>query len=394
MISKDILNNNLNDAVSYYDFFKAFGYSDRDFIYTRTFPDKGRGEGLKFSQWLKDFSFTRNALKDENKKDRGVFFVVNGGGQSDSDVLKKVKRPKAYFIDNDELTFEQQIDKLNEFGLEPSIIIKTGRSLHAYWLTTEDAEMIKFRAVQAGLIEFFGSDPVIKNESRVMRLYGFEHRKHDPVLVKLIKFDPEIRYSQKEILENLISHGITTVDTGNGERKVSQDRVVGWDDRITDDSDGTQTQIKTDDLALAERNYSVKWFDRFCREYQVERLKRIERTDGNGDQKIITAVVCPWLKEHTDGDRSGSVVIVHQSGVISYRCQHSHCLDRDWKAFRSYFEEKASENVRSEALKESSAVESSTETSQNGSQGESETAVSADSMEYVSGLKGDRKSVV
>ncbi len=218
-LDHSILDNNLNDQVPYYDFFHAFGYGDREPVFFRTFNDKKkRGEedyGRNTDMILKNLAFIMKGLHDENAHDRGVFFIVNGGGNDDESVKKKIKRPKAHFVDIDDYSFEEQVDKINEFGLEPSIIVKTNKSLHIYWLTDDNAEMDNFRPLQMGLIQFFGSDPVIKNESRVMRVYGFEHRKQDPVMVKLIKFNPEIRYSQKEIAKKLISHGITKPNTGD-----------------------------------------------------------------------------------------------------------------------------------------------------------------------------------
>lgn len=371
MISADILNNNLNDTVSYYDFFSAFGYSDRDKLFLRTFSDKGDNSdgGHKSECILKNFPLYEKTLHDENRRDRGIFFVVNGGGQDDKTVLKTVKRPKAHFIDIDDYSFEDQVKRINEFGLDPSIIVKTSKSLHCYWLTDDEAQMIKFRAIQAGLIQFFGSDVKIKNESRVMRIYGFEHRKSDPVLVKLIKFDPDLRYSQQEIVEKLISHGITQVDTTDEKKDVGQMKVYDWDDTIQET--GTQDQSGAD-LALFDRNNAVRWFDQFCHIHKIERLQRVEKSDSDGDRKVLTAVVCPWENEHSaNTGRGQSAVIIHQSGAISYVCQHSHCSGRSWKDYRSFYEERDAQNPRSETTNGSPTGESSTGSVQNGSQGDS-----------------------
>ena len=373
MISTDILNNNLNDQVSYYDFFTAFGYSDRDKLFLRTFSDKGDNSdgGRKYDCSLKNFPLFEKTLHDENAQDRGVFFVVNGGGHDDKTVTKNVKRPKAHFIDIDDYSFEDQVKRVNEFGLEPSVIVKTSKSLHVYWLTDDDARIDRFRAIQAGLISFFGSDVKIKNESRVMRIYGFEHRKADPVLVKLIKFDPGLRYSQREIVEKLTAHGIDQVDTRDG-KDVSQMKTYDWNDTIPDTVGETWNGIGADDLALFDRNSSVQRFDRFCQEHKITRLQRVEKVDGDGDRKILTAVVCPWESEHSANTGKGqSAVIIHQSGAISYVCQHSHCASRTWRDYRSFYEQRDGQNPRSEATSGSPAGESSTGATNSGSQGDS-----------------------
>ena len=199
MISTNILNNNLNNAVSYSEFFLALGYGITDRVFLRTFDDKNRsGSAINSEVALCNFSAIMPTLLQRNADGRGVFYVVNGGGQSDKDV----ETAKAQFIDFDDISFEDQIRKLNEFGLDPSIIIKTRKSLHCYWLL-DDGEVEYFRPMQELLNQYFGSDPAIKNESRVMRLYGFNHHKAEPIMVTLLKFDPNLRYTQRQIYDLL-----------------------------------------------------------------------------------------------------------------------------------------------------------------------------------------------
>lgn len=200
MLDKSILDNNLNEVVSYKDFFKAFGFTDNDKIYLRSFDDKkGDDKGHNMDILLCVFDHILSTLKARNDKGEGIFFIPNGDGQLD----KLVKHARAQYIDIDDYSFLQQIEMLNEFKLEPSIIVKAKKSLHAYWLL-QDGDVRYFREIQERLIQHFGSDVRIKNESRVMRLYGFNHNKTDtPTLVKLIKFNPELRYTQQQLHEVL-----------------------------------------------------------------------------------------------------------------------------------------------------------------------------------------------
>lgn len=195
----NLLNNDLNNQVSYTDFFHALGYTDKDTIYIRTINDRDKSAPARNKEiTLSYIDRIIPTLKEENSQNRGVFFVVNGGGQDD----KSVKVARACFTDNDEQTLEAQLMSLSSFILEPSIIIKTSKSLHAYWLTP-GGDIKYFTELQKRLIQQFGSDPVIKNNSRVMRLYGFNHCKGDPVSVKLIKFNPEITYTQRQLHDAL-----------------------------------------------------------------------------------------------------------------------------------------------------------------------------------------------
>ena len=89
--------------------------------------------------------------------------------------------------------------KIHSFPLPPSIIIKTRKSLHTYWLV-KDGQVGLFRDIQKGLVRYFDGDPMCVNESRVMRLPGFNHCKGEPVEVQCVLFHPERRYTQEEIL--------------------------------------------------------------------------------------------------------------------------------------------------------------------------------------------------
>ncbi len=199
MLFTDILHADLNAQIEYVRFFHALGYSDSDIVYLRSFDDKKQGGIPQNSQVeLSRIDAALPMLRNRNNDDMGIFFVVNGDGQRDRDV----KHARAQFIDIDDGTLEEQLSRLSGFALEPSIIIKTRKSLHAYWLL-KDGDIKAFREIQQRLIQYFGSDPSIINESRVMRLYGFEHRKADPVMVTLIKFDPDMRYTQGQLHEAL-----------------------------------------------------------------------------------------------------------------------------------------------------------------------------------------------
>jgi len=101
-------------------------------------------------------------LKAHNEQGRGVYFVVNYGGHEDS----QISRINAQFMECDDLTLEEQLAKIKAFPLEPSLIVKTRKSLHCYWLI-KDGDVSTFRRIQKKLVKQFGADPVCINESRV-----------------------------------------------------------------------------------------------------------------------------------------------------------------------------------------------------------------------------------
>ena len=259
----NILDNNLNSQVSYTDFFHALGYKDSDVIYLRTFydPDKEKGIPGNMQIELSRFNNILTTLQKRNAEKYGVYFIVNGGGHDDPSV-KRAGYARACFIDGDELTLEEQLKLICDFELEPSIIIRTHKSLHAYWITP-DGEIKYFRELQQRLIQYFGSDPVIKNESRVMRLYGFNHCKADPVEVRLIKFDPDITYNQRQLHEALPLL----------ERQAKSDNI-----KIT---------AAADPIPYGQRHY-----------YVINRISYYMRTIGDDttDEVILEAVCADFLQ--------------------------------------------------------------------------------------------------
>lgn len=179
----------------------------------RVFADR-KGDpftGQKYSGEAAKFTDCIETLKEHNKHNRGIFYVVNYGGHNDADIT----RINAQFVEMDEDTFEEQQAKIDAFGLPPSMVIKTRKSLHTYWFVT-DAKVEKFRGIQKGLVKHFGGDPMCVNESRVMRLPGFMHCKQEPVEVECICFHPERKYTQEQLVELLpaVEDEVTTLRQG------------------------------------------------------------------------------------------------------------------------------------------------------------------------------------
>lgn len=309
MLETTILTQDLNNEVSYLDYFHAFGYEDKDTIYLRTFNDRDKSKPAQNAEvMLYRFADVLPAFKQRNQQDNGVFYVVNGGGQSQN----KVTTVRAHFIDFDDFPFEEQLQRLNGFELEPSIIVKTKKSLHCYWLI-DNGNVRLFTQIQQRLNQYFGSDGKIKDLSRVMRLYGFEHRKAAPVMVTLIKFSPELKYTQQQLLDILPELEPAAAAAG----------------------DYTGAMQIPSGLETIERDNSHRWLVGWMEKHDIQPHTTI--TDAANS--IVTAVDCPWSREHTEdtGIRQ-SAVIVKMSGQIGYVCMHSHCADRQWKDYRAFYD--------------------------------------------------------
>ena len=209
------------------DFLSAFFGAD-DTVNIRVFSDRKSEEpeykGNKYSERLSDIDNLIPVLNKHNEKNRGIFFVVNSGGNLD----EEISGINAQFVESDTLTVDEQLEQINLFILPPSIIIKTRKSLHTYWIM-KDADVHRFREIQLRLARQFNGDTMCQNESRVLRVPGFNHCKKEPVLVECIKFQPDLVYTQNELCEHLPEIDFAEPNT---ESRAVIEGVIGSGERI------------------------------------------------------------------------------------------------------------------------------------------------------------------
>lgn len=175
-------------------------FNANETVNLRVFDDRKGGvfKGQKLSVKAGRLDNIMSVLKEHNKQNRGIFFVVNSGGNADNEINKI----NAQFMEMDEGSFEEQWEKINAFPLPPSLVVKTRKSLHCYWLVS-NGSVAKFRNIQQALVKQFDGDKTCVNESRVLRLPNFYHCKQEPVMVDAVKFNPELKYTQVQ-LENAL----------------------------------------------------------------------------------------------------------------------------------------------------------------------------------------------
>ncbi|WP_373483812.1 phage/plasmid primase, P4 family [Acetobacterium sp.] len=106
----------------------------------RTFCDRGGGAGKNYTVAGGDEPALAALLLElarvNREQQRGVFFVVNCGGHRDAEIT----RVTAHFVEADDLPLETQWDNLMNFPLPPSIVVRTRKSLHGYWLLAGDGD--------------------------------------------------------------------------------------------------------------------------------------------------------------------------------------------------------------------------------------------------------------
>ncbi|MCR4629338.1 MAG: DUF5906 domain-containing protein [Clostridium sp.] len=191
-------------------------FNPNDVVCFRILDDRKKGvfTGQKLSVECGKYASIEQILKEHNAQNRGIFFTVNYGGPED----RQITRINAQFVESDELSIEEQKERIEAFCLPPSMVIQTRKSLHTYWFV-KDAKVERFRGIQKQLVKQFHGDPMCVNESRIMRLPGFYHCKSDPVLVRCILFHPERVYTQDQLSEALPDAEEQPVETKKGTEK-------------------------------------------------------------------------------------------------------------------------------------------------------------------------------
>ena len=227
----------------------------------------------------------RHKLTQANMRSTGAFITINktdGRGRK----VENITHVRAVFIDCDGGL------RPTEWHVEPSIVVHSANGDHAYWLVT-DCELEQFKPAQQRLAAFYGSDPVVCDLPRVMRLPGSIHWKGKPVRVELVS-SPGHRYLLSEVMAGLPPVP-APVSKAPPRQRASRQAARGADDVV-----------------------SV---------FQAAHLYR-RPLDEAGKH----AVVCPWAQEHTASDvesesMSTETVIweATSESPATFHCSHAHC---------------------------------------------------------------------
>ncbi len=173
--------------------------------FTFQFIGDGSGGRAEIFHGTLDEAWSRVRTLNTPERQIGVFVTVNETdfrGRASENVV----RVRALFVDADGgEQVEQCRETFEEYGITPSMVVKTGRGAHYYFLV-DNVPCDQFRDWQEKLIHRLGTDPAIKDLSRVMRLPGTLHLKSptDPRLVQLVSAGTSVdRLTQSELSKKL-----------------------------------------------------------------------------------------------------------------------------------------------------------------------------------------------
>lgn len=183
---------------------ELLGYAPGEEVFLRAFypkddPRKDKDKGRKAVATSVE-SIAQSAERFQ-KDGRGVYLVVNGGGDKDVDV----KTCRAVFFEHDDRSKQMQLTLWRKLQLpEPTFQVDTGgKSIHSFWVLDRPIDPQRWKSLQTDLLEYSDGDRNLKNPSRVMRLAGAFHLSalgaHPTVIVSA----SGTRYSYEEIRQNV-----------------------------------------------------------------------------------------------------------------------------------------------------------------------------------------------
>lgn len=224
-----------------------------------------------------------------NRDGCGIFLAVAKTDLQGRKV-ENVRKIRALFVDFDGVAPPAP-------HLPPSMIVQSVNGQHWYWVCG-DCPLDQFSAAQKRLALHYGSDPVVHDLPRVMRVPGFWHLKGSPRMVSLVRASSAV-YSLAAILDGL--------------------------------------PPLPEPVRPVQRQFSPLPGHALPPWRQVDALRLFVdaglygRDMGGGKH----AVICPWGDSHSHQDatgQSGDTVLwepsASRTGVAVFRCAHSHCQDK------------------------------------------------------------------
>ncbi|MCL6741798.1 DUF3987 domain-containing protein [Sphingomonas sp. RB56-2] len=151
------------------------------------------------------------------KLDYGVYAVVNGGGHRD----RQISMARAVQVDKDgDNHGPAQRWQDVRWHMQPDFLVIDPADhfhWHAYWLVAADFPIGRITSTVKRLARRYGSDPVVSNPSRVMRVPGFKHLKEGPrerVLVDFTNGAEEWELSRKSVEQ--VTAGLPELNNDDG----------------------------------------------------------------------------------------------------------------------------------------------------------------------------------
>jgi len=184
-------------------------YEPEDWVEIRALKD---GNARKLWSPASELNKLSGKLRSLNKDAFNIYFGPNPRKGQDCSGDESVCLCRCLFVDFDGICGSAHFSpsdialaQISEVGLpKPTVAINSGHGVHCYWRLTSPIEPGFWQELQQRLNATVGSDPVIKNPERLMRLPGFLNTKSEPyVKCETVCIDPSLVYEVDNILPHL-----------------------------------------------------------------------------------------------------------------------------------------------------------------------------------------------
>ena len=176
------------------------------FIESWTSKGKRRSRVAAPAKWLSATEVVREyheLVRLAEAERANIYFGVCPRLHEGDSVDESIKTVRCLWCDIDDVTVEEARERWKAAGIsEPSIVVRTGNGVHAYWLLDRNLTTVDEREAQAGILPgfyaVFGGDHV-QNLSRVMRPPGTRNYKEarngkSPIPCSLVSYKLKRKY--------------------------------------------------------------------------------------------------------------------------------------------------------------------------------------------------------
>ena len=132
---------------------------------------------------------------------QGIFWSVNAfhGARQ----IANLERICAWAVDIDDGTKEEQLAKIEQSPLVPSLVVETKRGYQVYWRAKDGTAGNWNAIVLERLVPFYGADKNARDIARILRAPGYLHLKDpaDPFLISVVhRWD--VSYSEADLFRH------------------------------------------------------------------------------------------------------------------------------------------------------------------------------------------------
>ena len=144
------------------------------------------------------FEIKEEETEKYNNLGYGIFWTLNEyDGRRKA---KNITKINYWIADIDNGTKEEQMSKIKELVLKPSMIIESKNGFHCYWKAT-NATIDNYAKIERGIIQKLNADKACKDPVRLLRMPYFYHKKdiNNPFLVEIVEENSK-EYTEDKML--------------------------------------------------------------------------------------------------------------------------------------------------------------------------------------------------